>query len=289
MMTILDCYTDEPSGLGVPPYIGTYPRYIAGKFPGSYYLTIDDIRFWQNGTRKGPKTDIKTYNLTNNHKDVDEILKKTDEIIIIIGVHTPGKYLSAVPGTLREIAPLLGKLSCKVTLAGPAIIGSQMEGGRKPEKMPSSIRSILKTDFSFDEIRHISVKGTSIISQIPDQRIAEIETGRGCSRNPGCSFCTEPIKSCLEFRPTQDIIDEVRSLLAMGIKDFRLGKQSCFYSYPDPIKLLKEIRNIPGVDILHIDNVNPAMVITRRGIEITKALVKYGSDGNVAAFGDQGK
>ncbi len=25
--TILDCYTDEASGLGVPPYLGTYPRY----------------------------------------------------------------------------------------------------------------------------------------------------------------------------------------------------------------------------------------------------------------------
>ena len=27
---VLDCYTDEPAGLGVPPYLGTYPRYIAG-------------------------------------------------------------------------------------------------------------------------------------------------------------------------------------------------------------------------------------------------------------------
>ena len=28
--TILDCYTDEPAGLGVPPYLGVYPRYISG-------------------------------------------------------------------------------------------------------------------------------------------------------------------------------------------------------------------------------------------------------------------
>ena len=48
--TILDCYTDEASGLGVPPYLGTYPRYIAGylKSLGEdfKYITIDDLRFF---------------------------------------------------------------------------------------------------------------------------------------------------------------------------------------------------------------------------------------------------
>ena len=43
--TILDCYTDEPAGLGVPPYLGTYPRYIAGYFGKVNYITIDDLRF----------------------------------------------------------------------------------------------------------------------------------------------------------------------------------------------------------------------------------------------------
>lgn len=27
---VLDCYADEPSGLGVPPYIGVHSRYIVG-------------------------------------------------------------------------------------------------------------------------------------------------------------------------------------------------------------------------------------------------------------------
>ena len=48
MITLLDCYTDEPSGLGVPPYLGTYPRYIAGYLNEDvYYLTIDDLRLWK--------------------------------------------------------------------------------------------------------------------------------------------------------------------------------------------------------------------------------------------------
>ena len=30
MILIVDCYTDEPAGLGVPPYLGVYPRYLYG-------------------------------------------------------------------------------------------------------------------------------------------------------------------------------------------------------------------------------------------------------------------
>ena len=46
-VAILDCYTDEPSGLGVPPMLGVYPRYLYGKLweegeRDIYYLTIDE-------------------------------------------------------------------------------------------------------------------------------------------------------------------------------------------------------------------------------------------------------
>ncbi len=42
---ILDCYTDEPAGLGVPPFIGVWPRYAAGLYEQEpTYLTIDDLR-----------------------------------------------------------------------------------------------------------------------------------------------------------------------------------------------------------------------------------------------------
>ena len=45
---ILDGYTDEPAGLGVPPYIGIYPRYAYGvldKYNVKVdYITIDKFR-----------------------------------------------------------------------------------------------------------------------------------------------------------------------------------------------------------------------------------------------------
>ena len=113
--TILDCYTDEPAGLGVPPYLGTYPRYIAGyldKLP--YYLTIDDLRLYdklgglkETLPKQSQKTNIKTYNLTKNFENIHHILERTNNLIIIAGVHTPGKYLSAGRGTLKEIIQLI--------------------------------------------------------------------------------------------------------------------------------------------------------------------------------------
>lgn len=57
---IVDCYTVEPSGLGVPPYLSVYARgaFAALKraFPGAdvRYLTIDDVRWYASGSGLGP-------------------------------------------------------------------------------------------------------------------------------------------------------------------------------------------------------------------------------------------
>ena len=140
--TLLDCYTDEASGLGVPPYLGTYPRYIYGQLKTEghtvSYLTIDDLRLWKRfaGIKREPsvkeKTNILVYNTTNN--TAKEILAKTDILIVIVGVHVPGKYLTALPGTLHEIIPLLQDLPMKKILTGPAVFGTQLEGGKGYEK-----------------------------------------------------------------------------------------------------------------------------------------------------------
>ena len=141
---ILDCYTDEPAGLGVPPYLGTYPRYIAGYLNEEVaYLTIDDLRLWKknNGIVKNvkpsQKTDATTYNLTVNCKDVPKILAETDTLIVVLGVHVPGKYLSAVPGTLNEIIPIIEGLRCEKILTGPAVFGTQLFGGRFFDRITS--------------------------------------------------------------------------------------------------------------------------------------------------------
>ncbi|MCK5301294.1 MAG: hypothetical protein KAJ21_05260, partial [Thermoplasmatales archaeon] len=74
-ITIFDGYIDEPTCLGVPPFISPYPRYIAGaiwsynKYIDLKYFTIDQIR-------KDPNINI--------------ILKESDLIFIIAGSSVPG-------------------------------------------------------------------------------------------------------------------------------------------------------------------------------------------------------
>ncbi|MBN2422649.1 radical SAM protein [Candidatus Woesearchaeota archaeon] len=282
--TILDCYTDEPAGLGVPPYLGVYPRYIAGRLNEKEvnYITIDDLRKFKLNEKKeiNRKTNIRIYNTTN--KDISRILKKTDELIVVLGVHTPGKYLSAIPGTLREISALIKDISCRKVLTGPAVFGTQSMGGRFFERTDLSFFDEIR-DYNFDFSDLRAKQGAYIIKQIPDLRIIEIETGRGCSRLKGCSFCLEPVKhKGAVFRRTGFIIDEIKEFYKLGARYFRLGKQSCFFSYPWIKELLEGIwKNCPDIEVLHIDNANPSFVTEDK----TKLIVKYCTEGNVAAFG----
>jgi radical SAM superfamily enzyme with C-terminal helix-hairpin-helix motif len=289
--TILDCYTDEAAGLGVPPYIGTYPRYIAGEqiLQGNNvnYITIDDLRYlkiYNNIKKETPKTNIKIYNLTR--KDCSEILKKTDILIIICGVQVPGKYLSALPGTLYEVQKLIQDLKCKKILTGPAAteFGTRLEGGKKAEKITLELfDEIIEVEKDYSKIAKYSIAGAKIVNQAPFSIIAEIETARGCQKGIACSFCTEPLKNKLEFRKIDDIINEIKALRKEGIINFRLGKQSDFFAWKttEIEEMLSRINIIKGIKTLHIDNIDPARVTEEK----VKLVVKYCSPSNIAALG----
>ena len=173
--TILDCYTDEAAGLGVPPYLGTYPRYIAGYLNEPvHYLTIDDLRFYREYGSKikepkpSQKTDIFTYNLTKNADNVGEILQNTDTLIVVLGVHVPGKYLSAVPGTIHELIPLIADLSCKKILTGPAVFGTQLFGGKFFEKYDKNVFDKVDAEmfkFNYDDVAEYALNGAHIFKQ----------------------------------------------------------------------------------------------------------------------------
>ena len=292
--TILDCYTDEASGLGVPPYLGTYPRYLFGKLTKEghdvKYLTIDDLRLWKkyDNDKWEPtvkqKTNILIYNLTKNK--ASEIIPETDKLIVILGVHVPGKYLTALPGTLKEVIPMLKDIKCEITLTGPAIFGTQLEGGKFFEKVKHDYQ-MEDYSMSFEELEKYVEPSAKILKQIPYKVMLEIETGRGCNVGK-CSFCTEPIKSTFKNRKMEYVVKEVQEFYKHGAKFFRLGKQADYYASDRPIELLKTInKQCPKIEVLHIDNVNPNSVVVdeRKGGEITKAIVKYCTPGNIAAFG----
>ncbi len=292
--TILDCYTDEASGLGVPPYLGTYPRYIFGKLRKEdhsiSYLTIDDLRLWKkfNNKKREPsekeKTNILIYNLTIN--SAEKILANTDCLIVILGVHVPGKYLTALPGTIQEIIPLIRDLPMKKILTGPAVFGTQLEGGKFFERIPQDIfTEIINYDVDFAKLEEFVLDGVEILKQIPDKRMIEIETSRGCNIGK-CSFCTEPLKNKFSNRKMEPILQEIKAYYEQGARFFRLGKQADFYSSDRPIEMLQKIREqCPNIEVLHIDNVNPNSVVKPGGEEITKAIAEYCTPGNIAAFG----
>ena len=334
IIAIIDGYTDEPAGLGVPPYLGIYPRYAYGaikkarKDAAVFYLTIDDLR----ATFEGEKG-IATKNKTPNFPKAREILQKADLLVYIGGLHTPGKYLSAVPSQVEEVAKFLKPLPGIKILGGPAFMGSAHAGGTRISSrelmmaetvfdhivygdLEAFLHDFLKNPHDadpfrfrrYDELRDYAILGAEVVRQFPDYPdfvIVEIETQRGCPKAMGiggCSFCTEPVRyRVVENRPIKDIVEEVGALYRLGVRHFRVGRQSCIFSYmarpdgrvpvpnPEAIeKLFAGIRSLaPNLRTLHVDNANPAVIANYpdESTRIAKALIKYGTPGNVVAFG----
>jgi len=105
-ISILDGYVDEPTCLGVPPYISPYPRYITGaiwnydKSARINYMTIDQLR---------------------NDKSYFETLSKSNLVIVIAGMAVPGRYLSGYPASPKELISIMSGLSKPLKiLSGPA-------------------------------------------------------------------------------------------------------------------------------------------------------------------------
>ncbi|MBN1785803.1 MAG: radical SAM protein [Candidatus Methanofastidiosa archaeon] len=316
--SIIDCYTDEPSGLGVMPYIGTYPRYIFGAITKCraecHYLTIDDIRsiFKKSDIEHDMRTNISVRNLTPNNPMVGEILRKSDVIIVISGLHTPGKYLSAYPGTTVEVRKLFERLGIgekfKILTGPAATAGSGMFGGRMARsaegeddffnlivpELEYRLDGLLESNFTdvpgvedkYARLREIAPLGAAIVPQLPYDpsfHIAELETMSGCAKEVPCSFCVEKIKSKeVARRQPRDIIEEASALSRFGIRNFRVGKQTCIYSYGSNEDLKELFRPLSEISkVLHIDNANPLFVTEEK----TRTLVEYCSPGNVASLG----
>jgi len=297
--TILDCYTDEPAGLGVPPFVGVWPRYVAGQYEEEpTYLTIDDLRLIRYVEHVPQvvidppvgRTHIEVLNHTRSPEEIRRVLGETDQLILVVGVQTPGKYLSARPGTLHEINKLLASFKVRRILTGPVLSGgTQYRGGFRPQLPQAEDFEELRPFVfdSYDELQPWALRGASFIRQMPrlENRIVEIETGRGCPRGEGCSFCTEPIKHKVQWRGADHVAEEVKTLMGVGAKAFRLGKQSCIYSYEggDPQKIEALLSALAALkpEVLHLDNANPAMVNERR----TELFVKYLTPGSTAAMG----
>lgn len=294
---ILDGYLDEPSCLGVPPYISPHVRYTYGALRAAGvlaeeigYVTIDQLR----------------------HRQADRLALSTAELVIIIaGTTVPGKYMGGMPITLREIQELARELkNPQVILSGPIIhcdldfgpinylakevpglLAHQLLTGKVPEARPEEL------------VDSWAPLGAAITKRHPSypNLVCELETFRGCPRKSHCSFCSERFKQVTYQRSVSGIIAEVEALAALGNKFFRLGAQSDLLLYqanrdgdrlvpnPEAIEALYTgIRAAaPDLKVLHMDNINPATIADypREGTQAIQVIASYNTPGDTAAFG----
>lgn len=309
---ILDCYTDEPSGLGVPPFLSVHSRYIAGCLEKEYrkyfYVTIDDIRLC-NGEKHFEKSyNKRIINTTQNATNVKEILENAKNVYVVMGCFVKYNYVSAEPPTFNEVSELLNKFAktCNKILFY-ALGGSELSRENVRKTVPKNLFSevIFGNTYNYfinnkgnmfkpnyKELKEISVLSSNVLKQIKRPLVIEIETATGCNRNPGCTFCIEGMRGLpLEFRDEEDIINEMKSLYDKGARYFRLGRQPNFFAYMNNSsehieRLFRGIwEKCPDIKTLHIDNVGPQDVNTMEGEKIASIVSKYCTDGNITPFG----
>lgn len=290
---IIDCYTDEPSGLGVPPYLSVHSRYIAGALKNKnvnyYYLNIDDLRFANGEKHFNNLYNKRIINKTKNADNVSEILKNATNIYVVMGCFVKYEYVSAEPPTFLEVEKLLNLFCKKETnkLLFYSLGGSELTRENIRKTVPNNLFTDIifgntynyfigesgnKFKPNYDKLRQIAIDSSSILEQLDRPIVIEIETATGCNRNPGCTFCIEGMRGLpLQFREKEDIIDEIKSLYDNGALYFRLGRQPNFYAYKNCN--VEEIENLfkgvwnacPNIKTLHIDNVSPHNVNTEEG------------------------
>lgn len=303
---ILDGYVDEPTCLGVPPYISPYVRYIAGVlkehgFTPEYH-TIDRVR--------GEPALLQGF-------------RDAKVLVMIAGVTVPGRYLGGTPATLTEVQQVGATVRGPLTIiCGPILLGYAGQGGRKAVRRAitgfrealngppaEALDSLLSGgepvgEGDYGKIDRWSVLGAPIVRQHPSfpHAVIELETATGCPRSAagGCSFCTERFRGEPRYREPAGVEAEVEALYATGARHFRMGRQPDLLvygasggEYPAPVpekleRLFAGVRRAaPGLKTLHIDNVNPA-TIARHPEEAERALeaiVRHHTPGDVAALG----
>jgi radical SAM superfamily enzyme with C-terminal helix-hairpin-helix motif len=309
-LVLVDGYVDEPSAFGVPPYISPHARYAAGAALSQgvevEYHTIDSLR-------------ARPRELTG------------DALAVLASCVVPGKYLRGTPITHDESVTLFRDFKGERMLYGAnAAFGFADDGGghatTRAHKVTDHIDHLITRDgdaaiadlfagktvvnrFRTTEewARHAKA-GAPIVAQHPDMKagilMAEIDTFLGCVHylSGGCGFCKDA-KTKPWYRDEEDIIEEVRLLNDAGVRRFRLGGQSCFWTYkaigvgltdepkpnvPATERLLRGVNEVaPDRKVLHIDNCNPAILSTHpeEGRAIARLLVEHGTDGNIAAMG----
>ncbi len=236
-VVILDGYTDEPAGLGVPPYLDVYPRYVAGaawsvdKSIDVRYFTIDQVRGDWAGFVK--------------------IANETRVLIVIAGIVTPGKYLGGEPIRLEEIERIANMITKPIKILGGPVARFGYGSAGSAIAIPRSrfqryydlvvtgdadlvVYELLRNSYQSSKvspalthvdyglINKFAVLGARVVTQHPNygkNLIIELETYKSCPRyiTGGCSFCATVRYGPVKYREAEAIVEEVEALYSLGL------------------------------------------------------------------------
>ncbi|MCQ2078685.1 MAG: radical SAM protein [archaeon] len=166
-------------------------------------------------------------------------------------------------------------------------------------------KEVTERQRTLEEWNRWMVLGADIVTShqdFPHPLMVEIESYRGCHRyaSGGCAFCIEPTKGRPLMREPEDILEEARRLRELGVRNIRVGGQTCIISYgstdfesgvPRPVpskvrSLFEGLRSL-GFEHISVDNANPAVIATypEESEEVIRTLAECCSSGNVLALG----
>lgn len=289
---VVDGYIDDPAALGVPPYISPMVRSIAGAALDAGadrvdYLTIDMIR-------KGAR------------------IPQDSVSVVLSGNTVPGKYIRSMPMSVKELDALLPRLGGWRLVGGSAAttdvakgfdfaIERDMAASLYDGMIGKEVGERLRT---LEEWNRWMLLGADIVTShqdFPEPLVAEIESYRGCHRwaSGGCAYCIEPSKGRPLMRSPDDIIAEASRLRDLGVRNLRVGGQTCIVSYgadpdsavptPVPEKVDELFEGLQSLefDVLHVDNANAAAIASHpdEAEQVLTTLASRCTDGNVLALG----
>jgi radical SAM superfamily enzyme with C-terminal helix-hairpin-helix motif len=222
-------------------------------------------------------------------------------VVVVAGDKVPSVHLHAENATVNELARalacvrgsriLLGPLATYV-LDEPAAYAGLFDAVHTHTITSGDLLLGSKQSVPYDRLQADRESYEGLVAQLGWCPIAEIELYRGCTRRQFCSFCNEPVKAPLvDFRSIDDVLDEVTRLATAGVRNFRLGQQTCFFSYQnrdvDAVeRLLAGVRAAcPDLEVLHIDNADPLPVASPNGLLIARLVTTYCTEGNCAPMG----
>ena len=289
---VVDGYIDDPAALGVPPYVSPMARAIAGAALDAgadrvEYLTADMLR-------RGAE------------------VPDASVSVVLSGNTVPGRYLRSMPMSQRELGELIPRLRGWKLVGGSAAsspladrfdfalkrdVAASLYDGMRGLEVGERLRTL-------DEWNRWMLLGADIVTyhqDFPQPLVAEIESYRGCHRyaSGGCSYCVEPSKGRPLMRSPDDIVAEAARLRELGVKNVRVGGQTCVVSYgsdpdspvptpnPEAVDDLFEGLQALGFDVLHVDNANAAVLATHpdESAQVLGTLASRCTDGNVLALG----